>query len=287
MFKVVNKLVLGKEIKRLDVEAPDIARTYQPGQFVMVCPDVKSRWIPLTVVEADIRRGIITIIVQESNATTKLLGSFPIHEEIFSVSGPFGKLAEPRQVGTVVCAASGICAAQLIPVCRAYGRAGNKVVGILGAATRAEMILETQMRIACHKIFLTTEDGSYQRRGSVAGAVKKALNDEEVHLVYSIGDIPMMREIAATTYEQKIPNLIQIHTGVSCGRGLCAACRVKVDGKLVMGCEDGPEFDGHAVDFDYLQHRMNHACSHEPEGPSGRANGRLFWKTILGWGKDE
>lgn len=287
MFKIINKLILGRDIKRLDVEAPDIARTYHPGQFVMVCPEARSKWIPLTIVEADTRRGIITIIVQETGSATRLLGALPIHDEIFSVSGPFGTLSEPRQVGTIVCAASGIGAAQLIPVCRAYGRVGNKVIGVLGASTRAELILETQMRIACHKIFLTTEDGSYQRRGSVAEAVKEVLNAEDAHLVYSIGDVGMMREIAAITAEQKIPNLIQVHTGVSCGRGLCASCRIKVGEKLVMGCEEGPEFDGHAVDFDYLQHRMAHSCSHDSQEPLRRSKGRVFWKTMLGLGQEE
>jgi len=265
MFTIINKQILGKEIKRLDIEAPQIARSFQPGQFVMVCSEQGGKWIPLTIVESDTRRGIISIIFKETGAATRLLGTLPIQDEIFAVSGPFGTIRKPTQVGVVVCVTTGVAAAQILPVCRAYSRAGNKVIGVLGAGTKSGLILEPQMRIACHRVVFTTEDGSYQRRGKAASAVKELLEKEDVHLVYSAGDVEMMRDVAQMTARKDIPNLIQVQTVISCGRGICGSCRVKVDHQMMLTCEDGPEFDGHKMDYEYLKHRMDHVCRHDGE----------------------
>ena len=281
MFKVINKLLLGNGIKRLDVEAPEIARSFHAGQFVMAAAQEKSKWIPLTIVEADTRRGIITIIFRETGEAARLLGALQIGDRIFSISGPFGQAAVPRQVGTVVCAATDTGAAQLMPVCRAYSRAENKVIGVLGAKTKSELILETQMRIACHKIILTTEDGSYQRRGTVAEVVKELLRTEKIHLIYSIGELRMLKEISLMTQEAGVRNLIQVHTGISCGRGMCGSCRLKAGGRLVLGCQEGPEFDGHTIDFDYLENRVEHICRHEDQNQNAREKDGGFFKKIF------
>lgn len=263
IFTIINKQILGKDIKRLDINAPDIVRNFQPGQFVMICAEEGSKWIPLTIVEADTRRGMISVIFKEFGAATRLLGSLPIHEKLFSVSGPFGTIREPKQVGVVVCAATGVSAAQILPICRAYSRAGNKVIGILGAKTKAELILEPQMRIACHSVLLTTEDGSYHRRGTVEEAVREVSAKEAVRLVYSAGEVEMMYQVNRFTQQQKIDSLIQVHAVMSCGRGMCGSCRVKAGKQLVLACEEGPEFDGHKIDFDYLKHRIEHVCEKE------------------------
>ena len=281
MFKIVNRLILGKDIKRLDIEAPSIAQSFSFGQFVMVCPDEGSKWIPLTVVESDTRRGLISVIFKETGLATRNLGSMSIDDKLFSVAGPFGAIKEPKQVGVVVCVATGVSAAQLLPICRAYNRAGNKVIGVIGAVTKAEMILEPQMRITCHKIFLTTEDGSYQQQGKAQDVVKELLSQEDVKLVYSIGDTDMMREVAQMTAKEKIPNLIQVHTVMSCGRGICGSCRVKVNRELALACEEGPEFDGHMMDFEYLRHRMDHTCKHEDQGSIGAQKRAGFFKKIF------
>ncbi len=267
-FTIINKQILGKEIKRLDIEAPEIARNFAPGQFVMVCVEEGSRWIPLTIVESDTRRGLISVIFKEIGDSTRFLGALPIHEQLFSVSGPFGTIRPPKQIGVVVCAAEDVCAAQILPICRAYSRAGNKVIGVLGARTKAEMILEPQMRIACHTVMLTTEDGSYQRRGSVEDTVREIAGKENVRLIYSAGSVEMMRGVSLLAHSKKIDSLIQVHTVMSCGRGMCGSCRVKVQGELVLACEDGPEFDGSKMDFDYLKRRMEHVCEREGSGKS-------------------
>lgn len=282
MFKIVNKLILGKDIKRLDIEAPLIAQCFLPGQFVMVCSEEGAKWIPLTIVEADARRGLISVIFEEAGLATRMLGSVPIDDKLFSITGPFGTIKEVKHVGTIICVATGVSAAQILPICRAYNRAGNKVIGILGAGSKSELILEPQMRIACHKIFMTTEDGSYQRRGKAQDVVKELLSQEDVNVVYSIGDVDMMREVAQMTAKQKIANLIQVQTVISCGRGICGSCRVKVDHQLVLACEEGPEFDGHVMDFEYLRHRMEHECSHEDQGPAVQKSSGFLKKLFEG-----
>lgn len=265
MFKIVNRLILGKDIKRLDIEAPHIAQSFSPGQFVMVCAEEGVKWLALTIMEADSRRGLISLIFNEQGQATKVLGEMPIGSELYSITGPFGSIREPKQRGTVICVATGVSAAQILPICRAYARAGNKVIGVLGAATRSEMILEPQMRIACHKILMTTEDGSYQRRGKAQDVVRELLDQENVGLVYCCGDVAMMNDVAQITAKKKILNLIQVHTVMSCGRGICGSCRVKIDQKLVLACEEGPEFDGHQMDFAYLERRMTHVCKNDKE----------------------
>lgn len=281
MFKIVSKLLLGKDIKRLDIEATMIAKSYSPGHFVMVCPEENSKWIPLTIMDVDTRRGLISVIFQEHGQTTKVLGAIPINDRVFSISGPFGNIQPPKQVGVVVCVASGIYAAQILPMCRAYSRAENKVIGVLGAKTKSELILESQMRIACHKIMLTTEDGSYQRRGVAEDLVKELVAKEDVRLIYGVGNADMMRNISDIAQSHEIPNLIQVHTVMSCGRGICGSCRVKVDGDLVLSCEDGPEFDGYTMDFDYLKHRMEHVCSHDHASLTKGGKGVGFFKKMF------
>ncbi|MEW5895853.1 MAG: sulfide/dihydroorotate dehydrogenase-like FAD/NAD-binding protein [Candidatus Omnitrophota bacterium] len=280
MPKIVNKLILGKNIKRIDIEAPQIAANFHLGQFLMVCPEKGSEWIPLAIADADPRRNIISVIFKEKGPATRCLGALPIHEEIFSISGPFGRINSPKQFGVVVCVATDVYAAQILPICKAYSRAENKVIGIISAKTKTELILEPQMRIACHKLLLSTEDGSYQRRGNAFGMLKKLFDEENVNLVYSIGDTEMMREIAVMTKERNIPNLIQVQTMMVCGRGICGSCRVKVKQQVVLSCEEGPEFDGHQMDFDYLKHRMERSCHHQ-EGAEPMAGAPWIFKRFM------
>ncbi|MFP4472910.1 MAG: sulfide/dihydroorotate dehydrogenase-like FAD/NAD-binding protein [Candidatus Omnitrophota bacterium] len=281
-YTIVNKQILGEGIKRLEIRAEVIADMVRPGQFVMIAPEEGKKWIPLSVMEADTRRGLISVIIKETGAATSCLGSLPIRDEVFSVSGPFGTVEEPRQVGVVVCAATDISAAQILPMCRAYSRAGNKVIGVLGARTKNELILDPQMRIACHKVVLTTEDGSAHRRGTVTDAVKELCGQDNVQLVYTCGQTEMLREIAEMTRQKKIRNLLQVHTLMSCGRGICGSCRMKVAKQLVLACEDGPEFDAHQVDFSELNHRMQAVCSRDEHQEASGGLKHIWQKMIKG-----
>ncbi|MCK5213731.1 MAG: sulfide/dihydroorotate dehydrogenase-like FAD/NAD-binding protein [Candidatus Omnitrophica bacterium] len=260
MYRIINKQILASDIKRIDVEAPLIVNKVLPGQFVIVIPEEKGSWIPLSVIDADKRKNTITLIFKESGEATFHLGMMPIGDTIFSILGPLGNPATIEKYGVVVCAASGVAIASILPVCRALKEAGNKVLGVIGAKTKREIFLEAQMRLACNQLFLATEDASYARKGKVSKVVEELLGKEQVDMVYAIGPVDMMKTISQLTKEENIKTRIQVYSNIHCGMGLCGSCRSKVEKKEVLSCLHGPEFDGHKVDFDYLKVRMNAAA---------------------------
>ena len=257
MFTITNKQILTNDVKRLDIQAEAIARRVQPGQFVMVIPREHGEWIPLSVVEADPRKGTITLIFQEAGPATQLLGAMSIKESISSIMGPLGQPSVCiKKYGIVICAASGLGAAQILPVCRALSKLGNKVIGILGAKTRRDLILESQMRLACHKIYIAANDGADERKGSESAIVKQVLDQQVINLVYAIGNVDMMQAIAAATHKKMVPLFVQVSPVMCCGAGFCGSCRIRVGRQTVLACEQGPEFDGHDVDFADLRIRL-------------------------------
>ncbi|MBF0478816.1 MAG: sulfide/dihydroorotate dehydrogenase-like FAD/NAD-binding protein [Candidatus Omnitrophica bacterium] len=257
MFEIVNKQILAEDVKRVDIYAPHIAKNALPGQFVSICPEEGDERVPLTVIETAEGRGTISLIFQEKGETTGKLGSLPIHESVFSILGPLGQPAKIEKVGLVVCIATGVGTAQMLPIARAYRKAGNKVIGIIGAKTKKELMLEAQMRIVSHKIFITTNDGSYERRGVVTDILKEIIAKEKVGLVYAIGAIEMMQEAVSITKQKNIAAKVQLNPVMVDCMGMCGACRVKIAGDLILACTDGPEFDGHQVDFEDFKVRMN------------------------------
>lgn len=256
MFEILNKQIIAQDIKRIDVYAPDIAQRVQPGQFVRVCPEEGSENIPLSVVDWDVKKGTISLIFQEEGDTTGKLGSLPIQESIFSVLGPLGVASKIDKKGIVVCLATGMGAAQILPICRGFQKAGNKVIGIIGARTKKKLLLESQMRIACHKIFITTEDGSYEKKGLATDVLKELIHKKEVDFVYTIGAIEMMQDVCRLTKAKHIETRVQLKPIMVDCVGMCGSCRVKVNNKIIFSCIDGPEFDGHQVDFDDFLKRM-------------------------------
>lgn len=255
-YKIVNKQMLGSEVKRLVISAPEIAHRVRPGQFVSVCPEEGDERLPLTVVEADAARGTIVLIFRDAGHTLKKLGEFSIDESVFSILGPLGVPAQIKKKGVVVGIATGIGVAQILPIIRAYRKAGNKVIGIIGARTKKDLLLEPQMRLACTKLLLTTEDGSYERRGLATTLLRELLEKEQIDCVYAVGAVDMMQTVCALTKERKIETRVQLTPVMVDGVGLCGACRVKAGGKIVLACIEGPEFNGHSVDFDDLKIRM-------------------------------
>lgn len=257
MFEIRNKQILADDVKRIEVSAPLIASKVQPGQFVSVSPYEGDERIPLTVVEADPIKGIITLIVQEVGYTTKKLGNIAINEQIFSILGPLGTPASIAKIGTVVCIATGTGTAQMFPIIKALSKAGNKIIGIIGAKTKKSLMLESQMRLTCNKIFITTNDGTYERRGLATDVFKEIIAKNKIDLVYAIGSMDMMQSVCAMTKEKNIKTLVQLTPVMVDCMGMCGSCRVKVGGKVVLACVEGPEFDGHQVDFGYLDVRLN------------------------------
>jgi len=257
MFKITNKQLLNLNIKRIDISAPDIAQKFLPGQFVMVTPMKNAHPVPLTIVDADERKGTISLIVHEVGVVTKQLGEISINDEIHLIQGPLGLPAPIDKYGLVVCVATGIGAAQILPICRALKKAGNKVVGIVGAKTKRAMMLEAQMRIVCDEMYITTNDGSYERKGLATEILEKLLDKLSVSRVYAIGSADMMQAAAAMTRKKNIPLLVTLSPLMLCASGICGSCRVKVGGAMRLSCTDGPHFNGHDVDFEYLNVRMD------------------------------
>jgi ferredoxin--NADP+ reductase len=257
MFKILNKQILANDVKRLDVLAPLIARKIAPGQFIGVCPEEGDERIPLYVIEADPGKGTISLIFHEVGTTTKKLGEIAIHSQIFSILGPLGVESKIEKVGTVLCVATGIGTAQMLPICRSLKKAGNKIIGVIGAKTKKSLMLEAQMRMICNKIFITTNDGSYERRGQATDLVQKILKDENIHLVYAVGSAEMMQTVCQMTKEKSIPTRVHLNPVMIDCMGMCGSCRVKVGGKIVLSCVEGPEFDGQSVDFEHYKIRLD------------------------------
>ena len=257
MFTVVNKQIIGDDVKRLDISAETIARRVQPGQFVMVIPRENGEWIPLPVVESDSRKGTITVLFQEQSAATQQLAALPIKETIYAIMGPLGQpTACTKKVGLVVCVGTGLGVAQLLPMARHLAKLGNKVVGVIGAKTQRELLLESQMRLACYKIYTATNETSIERKHAEIGIVKQLLDQQPINLVYAAGRVEMMQAVAEMTKSKKIPLFVQIYPTMCCGAGFCGSCRLRVNHKTVLACEDGPEFDGHKIDFTDLHIRL-------------------------------
>jgi len=277
MFKVVQKQALAQDIKRIDIAAPDIAARVAPGQFIMLTPQAPHHALPLTVVEADERKGTIAVIVHEIGQATRALGAISIGHSVANITGPLGRPAVIEQYGLVICVATGIGAAQILPVCRALKKKGNKVIGIIGARSKKVLMLEAQMRVLCDEIFITTNDGSYERRALATQVLRELLEKFKVRAVYAIGSVEMMREASGMARSKGIPIRVTLSPYMVNGLGICGSCRVRVGGQMRLACVEGPEFDGYEVDFDDVYQRdqtRERAC----EAPKNST--KSFWALI-------
>ena len=162
-----------------------------------------------------------------------------------------------EKTGTIVCVATGIGTTQILPICRAHRKIGNKVIGLIGAKTKKLLMLEAQMRLSCHKLLIATDDGSYIKRGLATDPLRELLHQEKIHLVYAVGSVDMMQAVAAMTQEREIPTRVSLQPVMVDATGICGSCRVKVGGRIVLACVEGPEFDGHRVDFHDLKIRTD------------------------------
>ena len=257
MYKIIHKQLIAQDIKKIDIAAPLIAARVQPGQFVMVTPVLGEHNIPMTIIDSDERRSVISLLVHEVGSATRKLGDLSIGEGLYQMVGPLGQGAQMDKYGLVICVATGVGAAQILPICRGLKKKGNKVIGIIGAKSKKVLMLESQMRVVCDEIFITTNDGSYERKGLATGLLKELLNKYTVHRVYAIGSVEMMQAAAQMTKEKNIPLRVTLNPYMVNGLGLCGSCRVKIDGEFRLACVDGPEFDGHKVDYQDLSQRMH------------------------------
>jgi ferredoxin--NADP+ reductase len=256
MFQIIDKKVLAPTITRFEIKAPFIARKRKAGNFVMVRVEEGGERIPLTIADGNPALGTITLIVQAIGGTTKLLCSKNAGDTLLDVVGPLGNPTPIEDHGVVACVGGGVGTAELYPIAKALKEAGNRVLTIIGARSKELVILEKEMNACSDETFVTTDDGTYARKGFVTDQLKDLLDAPGgVNAVYAIGPLPMMKAVANLTRSYQVETLVSLNTIMVDGTGMCGGCRVTVAGEMKFACVDGPEFDGHKVDFDELMMR--------------------------------
>jgi glutamate synthase (NADPH/NADH) small chain len=251
--EIVEKRQLAPSIILFKLYVPDIARKVKPGQFVVLRADDYAERIPLTVADFDRDAGLITVIFQAVGASTQKMVKYEPGDRILDVVGPLGKPSHIEKFGTVVCVGGGVGVAPVYPIAKALYQVGNEVISIIGARTKEMLILEEEMKAISTELYVTTDDGTYGHHGFVTDILKKLIKEKvKVHLVIGIGPIVMMKAVADVTREHNIKTVVSLNTIMVDGTGMCGCCRATIGGETKFVCVDGPEFDGHAVDFKEL-----------------------------------
>ncbi len=266
MFKIVKREEMtGGTVILNEIAAPLIARKAKQGQFVILKANEDGERVPLTMADSDPEKGTITVIYMVVGKSTALFKTLAVGDGYQDIIGPLGKPTHLEKVGTVVCVGGGTGIAVLHPITRALKEIGNHVISIIGAQTKDLLILENQMRKVSHDLRISTDDGSYGHHGFVTEVLKEILENEDVKQVVAIGPVPMMKFVSKITAEYHIPTLVSLNPIMVDGTGMCGGCRVSIDGKTKFACVDGPEFDGHKVDYDELMRRLQAYCDEETE----------------------
>jgi ferredoxin--NADP+ reductase len=249
-------LIPGK-VTALVLDAPEIARKAQPGNFVVLRLTPVGERIPLTIADTDPKAGTITIVYMVLGKTTAMLEALGQGDAILDLCGPLGKPTVLEKVGTVICVGGGTGIAAMHHIAKGHHRIGNKVVAIIGARSRDLLLFEKELGVFCEEVLVATDDGSYGHKGFVTQVLAARLKkDKNVGEVVAVGPVPMMRAVAETTRPFGVRTIVSLNPIMVDGIGMCGACRVTVGGKVRFACVDGPEFDAHAVDFDELMLRL-------------------------------
>lgn len=257
MFKIVRREEMSEGAVILnEIEAPLIARKAKPGQFVIIKANETGERIPLTIADFDPEKGTITVIYMVVGKSTALFKTLQVNDAYQDVIGPLGKPTHLEKVGTVVCVGGGTGIAVLHPITRALKEIGNHVISIVGARSKDILILENQMKAASHELHVCTDDGSYGHHGFVTDIMKNVLDSKKVSLVFAIGPVPMMKFVSKITKDYNVKTMVSLNPIMVDGTGMCGGCRVSIGGKTMFACVDGPEFDGHQVDYDELMQRL-------------------------------
>jgi len=264
MFKIVKREEMSEgNVILNEIEAPKIARKALPGQFVILKANEEGERIPLTMAETDAEKGTITIIYMVVGKSTALFKTLQVGDSYQDVIGPLGKATHIEKLGKVVCVGGGTGIAVLHPITRAMKEAGNHVISIIGARSKDLLIMEDHMKAASHDLRVCTDDGSYGHHGFVTDVLKEILEAGGIDQVVAIGPVPMMKFVSAITKEFNVPTLVSLNPIMVDGTGMCGGCRVTVGGQTKFACVDGPEFDGHQVDYDELMLRLQAYCEDE------------------------
>jgi ferredoxin--NADP+ reductase len=263
---IIEKTDLSENVVKMVLEAPAIAKKRKAGQFVILKMDEKGERIPLTIVDSDEAAGTLTIIFQIVGKTTAALAAAKVGDMIRDLQGPLGNATEIENFGTVVCVGGGVGVGVVYPIAVALKKAGNKVISIIGARTKDLLILEEETKKVSDRLIVTTDDGSYGFHGFVSQALQNVIDEgEKIAQVFAIGPVPMMKVVCNVTRPYNIKTVVSLNSIMVDATGMCGACRVSVDGETKFTCVDGPEFDGHKVDFDLLTSRLRMYAAQEKE----------------------
>ena len=265
MYRILDRDDLTSEIHLLKIEAPGVAKKAQAGQFIIVRIDEKGERIPLTIADWDEKEGSVTIVFMEVGTSTRKLASLNIGDSIVDFVGPLGRPTEIEQFGTVVCVAGGFAIATIMPIARTMRKAGNRVVSIMGFRTKNLVFWEERLSSVSDELIVTTDDGSYKRKGLVTEPLKELLQETRIERVIAIGPTVMMKFCSLTTKPFGVKTIVSLNPIMVDGTGMCGCCRVSVGGETKFACVDGPDFDGHEVDWDLLMKRQRTYLDEEKE----------------------
>lgn len=264
MYKIVNKAKLCPVVDMMEIEAPAVARKAKAGQFVVVRVDEVGERIPLTLADWDSKKGTVTLVAMQVGTTTYKLSCLNSGDHIMDLIGPLGLPSEIENFGTVVCVGGGVGVAPIYPIARALKEAGNKVFTIMGARSKDLLFWEERLRNVSNELIVTTDDGSYARKGVVTEPLKEVLErDRGISRVIAIGPAVMMKFCSLTTKPFGVRTIVSLNPIMVDGTGMCGCCRVSVGGITKFACVDGPEFDGHQVDWELLFARQRIYCDEE------------------------
>jgi ferredoxin--NADP+ reductase len=265
VYRIADKQALSAKTRLMVIHAPHVARKAEAGQFVIVKINEYGERIPLTIADYDRNSGAITVIFQEVGKSTMCLGTLNAGDEIATCAGPLGHPTEIKKYGTVICVGGGVGIAPIYPIARSLKEAGNTVISITGARNKDFLFWTDRVRSVSDELFTCTDDGSYERKGLVTGPLKELLDAraDEISRVWAIGPGAMMKSVSMTTKPFKIKTIVSLNTIMIDGTGMCGGCRVLLEDGAQFVCVDGPEFDGHKVDWDSLLSRMQFYCDEE------------------------
>jgi len=252
VYKILERQDLVPGIHLFKVDAPKVASKAKPGQFIVIRIDEKGERIPLTVADWNEKEGSVTVVFMEVGTTTHRLTSLGTGDYMADFVGPLGVPTHIEKFGTVVCVAGGFAVAVIQPIARAFKEKGNKVISILGARTKDLIFWEDELRQVSDELIVTTDDGSYGRKGLVTEPLKELLESSKIDQVMAIGPTVMMKFCAKTTEPFGVKTIVSLNPIMVDGTGMCGCCRVEVGGATKFACVDGPDFDGHQVDWDLL-----------------------------------
>ncbi len=257
MAKILRKRVLAPGLKEFFVHSPLIAQKALPGQFVVLRTSEEGERIPLTIAETSPQEGTVRIIFQEVGKSTRQLGLLNEGDEILDFVGPLGKPSEIEFFGNVCGIGGGVGTAVIYPVLKALSERGNYLIGIIGARSKELLIMEEEIKSLCAEFYITTDDGSYGQKGFVSDALRNLIQEgKKIERVIAIGPVPMMKAVAELTKSYNIPTIVSLNPIMLDATGMCGVCRVEVGGETKFACVDGPEFDGHKVNYELLSARL-------------------------------